>query len=194
MILQLKCPKDTQVIEVQIHDGDIVTKGQALLTLDSTEELRYVATLDETASKLMAHRELLSDDYVNARLDLMKSQIKSYGQSYCLNVKSLAELELEFKGNTRSYLDVLKARKAQLTNPIDEALLRSGVAHDQFTQDVDISRRFIAVAQSLVSAEKEYAARQIDRLSVKAPVDGRIKLFVNVHTPVKRGFILAEIT
>jgi hypothetical protein len=60
--------------------------------------------------------------------------------------------------------------------------------------DADISRRYIATVLDIISMEIAYANKTIERLSIKAPISGKVRLFVNANTPVRRGFTLAELS
>jgi hypothetical protein len=72
--------------------------------------------------------------------------------------------------------------------------LQASVSPNQLEADADIARCHINRALKLMVSEQDYVTRKIGRLSIKAPIDGRVRLFVGEHTPVKRGFVLAELS
>lgn len=191
MSVRLKSPLNTQVTKLFVR-GPVVQAGDLLLTLDDSHVQNFLATLRERESSLRAHLEALSQEKVAERREHLKDAANAFNEEmellneYFVASKDAFEKQaVDFATYQQTLQDLLTA---------EESRLQSSVALSQLDADADIARRYIERALEFIQSEQEYAKRKTARLSIKAPVGGRIRLFVGEHTPVKRGFVLAEIS
>jgi multidrug resistance efflux pump len=192
-MLQLKSPRDTQVIGVHVATDTVVTKGQLLIQLDASRDAKYIARLDESAAKAKAHLNAISDNYLKERVAFMQSELEANGKAYCRSLEFEKIGREEILVGQRTFDDLIEVELTEMLNPTSEALLQTAVARDKLLKDVEIARRYISATLTLIEKERNYAMRRLERSSIKAPIDGRIRLFIGNHTPVKRGYVLAEL-
>lgn len=188
----LKCPQRSQVLAVYAFDGDMVTAGQRLISLDASAEEKYLATLDEHEAILKAHMNSISPNEINQRIANLQSVIDSYSRQNSADTQDVTLSMSFYLAGTGPVDSLVTAETSRIKS--QESLLQSQIALAQLQRDVDISRNYIASALKTISKEQQYATRATERLSIKAPIRGKLSLYVGVNTPVRRGFVLAELS
>jgi multidrug efflux pump subunit AcrA (membrane-fusion protein) len=191
MTVLLKCPQRSQVLGVYVSDGDMVTVGQRLISLDASEEEKYLARLEDREAVLRAHLNAISPGEITQRIRPLQLVVDNYSKQSDADNVAVDVNRNSYQAGTLLLATLLKSEASKIES--QESLLQSQIALAQLEKDADISRYYLANALEIVSKEEQYAKRAIERLSIKAPIRGKISLYVNIHTPVKRGFILAEL-
>ena len=193
MVLQLKSPEATQVVSVAAADGASVGPGDLLMRLDDSRYQKYLAKLKEKEDTFRANLIHLSEAELANRRDILQKEAGSYKRQ----ADELSQAHTNLRDNFENlkvvdYYTFLQSLEA--LSDAQESELKSTVALAQLDVDADISKRFISRALEFISSEQAYVQNKVSRLSIKAPVSGRLKLFVSEHAPVRRGFVLAELT
>jgi multidrug efflux pump subunit AcrA (membrane-fusion protein) len=191
MLVRLKCPEQSQVLGVHVSDGDAVTVGQQLISLDASEQRKYLAEVEDHEALVTAYLNSISPEEIGKRTTNLQLVVDNYSKQNTTNFSALTANKNYFQAGNISLLPVLTSEASNIQS--QEALLQSQIALAQLQKDADISKKYLANALKIVAKEKQYARRAIERLSIKAPINGRISLYVGIHTPVKRGFVLAEL-
>jgi multidrug efflux pump subunit AcrA (membrane-fusion protein) len=192
MRVQLKCPENTQVISVAVADQAMVRAGDLLMLLDDSRGQKFLAALKERNDDLNARLADVSEDAIGKRRDKLQGAYDHFTDEVTKTDIYVAEMKDRYA--TMSTIDLGTYQQALETLlTAKENRLQSTVSLPQLDADADIARRYINRALELISSERDYANHKIARLSIKAPISGRVRLFVGEHTPVKRGFVLAEI-
>jgi multidrug resistance efflux pump len=191
MPAQLKCSESTQVLNIVVANQAKVHAGDLLMTLDDSRWQKLLATLKEKQATLTAQLTLVSNDQIKKRGDFLDQASASFDEMLkeILNFH-FAEKDAYSMGKI-DWNQLMQAQQRQWT--AEETQSQAAVNAEQLKRDADIARRYIERAIKFISTEQQYAQTRINRLSVKAPISGTISLFVGEHTPVRCGFVLAEI-
>lgn len=191
MRFQLKCPESTQVISVAVTDLTMVRAGDLLMSLDDSRGQKFLAVLKEREDTLNAHLASVSNEELAKRHHQLSVANDHFKNEVTSTDIYFDEMKDRLTMSTIDFGTYQQALETSLT--AKEGQLQSSVSLSQLDVDLDIARRYIKRALELISSERDYANHKIARLSIKAPINGRARIFVGEHTPVKRGFVLAEI-
>lgn len=192
MALKIKCPANTEVIRLAVADRATVRGGDLLMILDDSIEQKYLATLKEQEAALNAHLELVLDDGLAKQRTSLSDEANRLADQVKRLTKVFDDERAESKALKRLDLyAILKTNDELLTAQENQSQV--SVAVQRLDVDADITRRYIKRALQFISLEQEHAGRKIARLSIKAPIGGRVRLFVGEHASVKLGVRLAEI-
>lgn len=193
--------------QMNVHEGDIVQKGQVLLKIDAT---RALASYRETLSKVIGLKASISrrraeayqlplefDDMVKADKAVMEQEIQAYNARKDALKESVASLQ-------RSY--DLSSREIKLAEPLAAKGLISEVeilrmrrqANEIQSQIVERTNRYQAEANAelakfeleLSQASENLVGRAdvVERTTVVAPVHGTVK---NIRVNTRGGVIQA---
>lgn len=187
----IKNPRDGRVKSVEPGLDKPVHCGQLLLTLDDSPERKYLAQINSERNALLSQLSTLGDQVVTAEVNRLQSAYDAYTfeeDNATTAFKMLYGLfslgQTDCKNVLQHHDKVLQARYQKLKTHAQLAKL---------AKDADISRRYIQQAIDELDEEEDYVQRKLAQLSVKAPIDGRLQLFVGPGDPVKRGFLLGTI-
>ncbi len=188
----IKAPRRSKVISLFVTDGAPVSEGQAILTLDSSEDQEELARLAAHETNLQSQLAIVTDaDRTNRRISYLQAELDAYTKQ---------EKELHALYNTERFKDnlglsdiphVLSAQQSWDRGSYD--LIVAQIKRNQYPVDIDHTRRYLLLMIDLLSKEKERANRRIDQMSIKAPVDGNLNLFTALNSPVSRGLVIGEV-
>lgn len=188
----IKCPHSSTVISVTAGNSARVRAGDTIAVLDSSAEQDRLARLIAHETKLKGHLAGLMDDQEFQRRQQVLQDIVT-AQTH-REARTVFLAQDEFSQFTLGHSDLLKVFQreddwAQAKYDLDVAVLKQ----KQYPKDLDHTRRHLATMIDLVTGQKQFVHAWIDRMTIKAPIDGTISLFVGVHTPVHRGHVIGEI-
>jgi len=189
----IKCPHSSTVTSVSVADSTQVKRGDVLAILDSSVEQDRLARLTAHETKLKGHLAALADNEEVQRREQVLQDILAVQTDR--EGKLLAVLQDEFQQYSLGHSDLIKVYQreddwAQAKYDLEVATLK----RQQYPKDLDHTRRYLALMVDLVAGQKQFVQANIDRMTVKAPIDGKLSLSVAVHTPVRRGYVVGEIT
>lgn len=190
--IPVKAPFASIVRRLELQPSQTtVASQQTILRLDTSPLEVFLAKAAEHIEVLKNQLSLLSQENISARQ------------------KRLDEIASQFSRAEENYKNIYDNYKAQLRQHLSTALAIFPAASDfydaqykalkakadagRFTHDMDTAKAYVTEALSFAELEQQNALYRLSKCEIKAPLSGRIKLFVDVNTPVHRGFTLGEI-
>jgi len=158
-------------VQLRVHAGDKVTKGQVLAQLDSPD-------LTARSSQERALLQSVQVDYQRAQLDAKMQLIQAQDAEVRAKVdKDTAQRELERGAKARelgaySELQVLRAKDS-----LQKAEFALGTAQRALAARPELNRFEVESRKAVFDRQRslvEDLQRQLDSLAVRSPVDGQI--------------------
>lgn len=187
----LSSPVDARVVKILKRPGDVLRKGDPILTLDLTEALSQVKTLDDRLS-------IKENEQSQLRIDLENTLIGLKSQ---LEIKKLEAQSLQLQAEQNQ-----KLRNEELLS--DEELRRSEVERDKafiemrkLAESIGNAERSTGaqlqgreIEMNILRQEKQDTQRKLTLATTESDRDGVLTWVIpEVGSTVRRGELIARI-
>lgn len=190
-------PKDCFILDVIKADGAAVEAGEIILRLDSEDEDQTISNIDIADAFVGMQEESMSDSQIELRRDILRSTIEISDAYYdYANTRYTDMLSSYDKGapysNDVSFGATLQQAAAALIRAQAEKK-RSRSALELFEFNINQAKQKVNIIKGVRPREKDRLRRRRDRLAIRSPTSGTLKLLTYPGAFVNKGFIVAEI-
>ncbi len=187
----LSSPIDARVVKILKRPGDMLRKGEPIVTLDVGESTLALERLDQQIAIKQNAQSKLKLDLEN-KLITLQGQLKTQQ----LELKSL-ELEVERSQRLREQgliseeeLNRTQVQKEKARIELDQ--LKAGVSNAQSSTATELEG--LALEMNILQKEREDAQRVLERATTNADRDGVLTWVVNEEgATVRKGDVIARI-
>lgn len=192
MIYELRSPKPSKIQKMFLNDGDHVNSGNPIARVDSYQEEMALIQLMSLKETTKAKLTSFTGAYFTSRLDRLKQIAglrKGAVTSTGIDVDATKEKAAD---GTLIYDYLVPVRKSEYTAKLD--LQRAEIERDQYQEMAKSASLHTSEIIRLIEIEERLINDRMEKLTIRAPVSGRCKLFVAPGATVSRGYLIASIS
>ncbi|MBY5708074.1 hypothetical protein [Rhizobium leguminosarum] len=191
VLIRIKSPKASVIKKSYVESGDRVLAGQPLFDLHTWEEQKILSEIERHYTETKIKLQEVQGKRVAQKLVNLTNIIAYRRAARAKSVEIRNLVVASYEDGAATLLEVIPRRQDAIARSFQ--LLQAIIERDLARRNVKDSLIVLKQVLAAIEREKTYVERHVDRLSIRAPVDGRIESFVNSSDPVKLGHILCEI-
>lgn len=191
LMIEQKSPKRAIVQELFVQNEQIVAAGDAILQLNSEEQQIEVLKIQSQKTTIAAQRLNMIDPARADRLSAMDQMISSSAAA----LKSISEevfaQKEQIKVGEATRAEAIEYKKRLIDARLKNLKIR--IERDGFDVNSSAAAKHLDIVLQLLDKEELYFQQEIERLKMRAPVAGKVQLFVGEGSPCKLGSVLFSI-
>jgi membrane fusion protein, multidrug efflux system len=189
--MKVLSPTGSFVVELMQQDGARVSQGDILLRLDDTDERQEIARI-ERYRKMTADSiaQLNGEQTIKKRRIIELSRIVASAYSEYLSRAVLVASDRAMIGElTQIDVEQLKAEDVESKSKLEKAEIMGALFEENVSYNLSVAQ----IALDHAESEMAFARQKLGEMTIRAPIEGVVRMHVGIGSFVKLGSLLAEI-